>query len=83
MQTTLRIDDAIYRQAKAKAARLGITLTGFIEQALQEHIARRDAIDSARQEEIDERERLMEALLQATAHFRIGPKPTREEVNER
>ena len=83
MQTTLRIDDAIYREAKAEAARLGITLTAFIEEALRELIARRNAIDPAQQEEIDARDGLMESLLQATAHFRIGPKPTREEMNER
>jgi hypothetical protein len=35
MQTTLRIDDEIYRQAKAEAAREGITLTKFIEEALE------------------------------------------------
>jgi hypothetical protein len=35
MQTTLRINDEIYRQAKAEAAREGITLTKFIEEALE------------------------------------------------
>ena len=35
MQTTLRIDDQLYREAKAEAARQGITLTRFIEQALR------------------------------------------------
>lgn len=35
MQMTLRIDDTIYRQAKAEAARKGITLTKFIEEALR------------------------------------------------
>jgi len=35
MQTILRIDDTLYRQAKAEAAREGITLTKFIEEALQ------------------------------------------------
>jgi hypothetical protein len=35
MQTTLRVDDEIYRQAKAEAAREGITLTKFIEEALE------------------------------------------------
>ena len=79
MQTTLRIEDAVYREAKAEAARLGLTLTAFIEDALREHIGRRSAIDPARQDEIDERNRRMEALLEATAHFRIGPKPTRGE----
>jgi hypothetical protein len=35
MRTTLRIDDTIYRQAKAEAAREGITLTQFVEEALR------------------------------------------------
>ena len=35
MQTTLRIDDAVYREAKAEAAQEGITLTHFIEEALR------------------------------------------------
>ncbi|WP_299430419.1 toxin-antitoxin system HicB family antitoxin [uncultured Meiothermus sp.] len=35
MQTTLRINDALYRKAKAEAARQGITLTQFLEEALR------------------------------------------------
>ena len=35
MQTTLRIDDRLYREAKAAAARQGKTITRFIEEALQ------------------------------------------------
>jgi antitoxin component of RelBE/YafQ-DinJ toxin-antitoxin module len=35
MQTTLRIDDALYREAKAAAVREGVTLTSFIKSALQ------------------------------------------------
>jgi hypothetical protein len=35
MQTTLRISDALYRQAKAKAASLGISLTQFLEEAVR------------------------------------------------
>jgi len=35
MQTTLRIDNQLYREAKAEAAREGITLTRFLEAALQ------------------------------------------------
>jgi hypothetical protein len=35
MQTTLRIDDELYRKAKAEAARQGITLTRFIEEGLR------------------------------------------------
>jgi len=34
MQTSLRISDELYRQAKAEAAREGITLTRFIKEAL-------------------------------------------------
>jgi predicted HicB family RNase H-like nuclease len=35
MQTTLRIDDQLYREAKAAAAREGVTITRYIETALQ------------------------------------------------
>ncbi len=35
MATTLRIDDRLYREAKAAAARQGITITRFIEEALR------------------------------------------------
>jgi hypothetical protein len=35
MQTTLRINDELYREAKAKAAREGVTITRFIEEALR------------------------------------------------
>lgn len=35
MQTTLRIDNALYRAAKAAAALEGQTLTSFIESALR------------------------------------------------
>ena len=35
MQTTLRIDDKLYREAKAEAARQGKTITRFIEEALE------------------------------------------------
>jgi predicted DNA binding CopG/RHH family protein len=35
MQTTLRIDDRLYREAKAEAAREGMTLTKFIEDGIR------------------------------------------------
>lgn len=35
MQTTLRIDDSLYRDAKAKAAREGLTLTRLLEEGLR------------------------------------------------
>lgn len=36
MQTTLRLDDEIYRRAKAQAAAQGISLTKLVEKAVQE-----------------------------------------------
>ncbi len=83
MQTTLRIDDATYREAKAEAARLGLTLTRFIEEALRQRIASSRPGAAAPQRAIDERNRIMEALLRRTARFRVGRKPTRDEMNER
>jgi hypothetical protein len=38
MQTTLRLEDELYRQAKARAATLGISLTRFLEDAVREHL---------------------------------------------
>lgn len=35
MQTTLRVDDRLYREAKAEAARAGVSLTRFIEDGLR------------------------------------------------
>lgn len=83
MQTTLRIDDQIFRTAKAEAARLGITLTRFIEEALHERIEKARSGKVGASDEVGERQRLMESLLQATAHFRVGEHPTREEMNGR
>lgn len=40
MQTTLRIDDEIYRRAKAKSGELGLSLTRFFEEAVEERLAR-------------------------------------------
>ncbi len=81
MQTTLRIDDEIYRAAKATAAAQGETLTRFIEESLRERIAR--AAAGPMSGGLRERDALMEAMLGRTSHFRIGSKPTREEINER
>lgn len=40
MQTTLRIDDHTYQRAKTKASALGISLTRFFEEAVEERLAR-------------------------------------------
>ena len=81
MQTTLRIKDQIYRDAKATAAQRGITITKYIEEALVAFgsCAKEDQLEAR----IEERNQLMEQLLQKTAHFKIGDRPTREEMNAR
>lgn len=44
MQTTLRLDDKLYRRAKATAAEQGVTLTRFIEEALQLRLEKRPPV---------------------------------------
>lgn len=86
MQTTLRVDETTYREAKAEAARCGVTITQFLEEALRLKIAvsRGERPERAGwRTEIEERDRLMEALLERTARFRVGPHPTREEMSGR
>lgn len=80
-QTTLRIESDVYRAAKAQAASRGETLTRFVEEALRERIARSATVPVSA--EAQERDRLMEALLRRTAHFRVGRRPTREEMDAR
>jgi hypothetical protein len=41
MRTTLDLDDQVMRDAKRTAQEHGLTLTGFIEDALRERLARR------------------------------------------
>ena len=38
MQTTLRIDDETYRKVKAKSSELGLSITRFFEEAIQERL---------------------------------------------
>lgn len=44
MATTLRINEALYREAKAEAARAGVTLTRFIEDSLRKTLGQKPAI---------------------------------------
>ena len=46
MQTTLRINDDIYRRAKAKSGELGLSLTRFFEEAVEERLTRIDGRSS-------------------------------------
>lgn len=40
MQTTLRMKDDVYRRAKAKAGELGLSLTRFLEEAVEDRLTR-------------------------------------------
>jgi hypothetical protein len=40
MQTTLRLDDELYRRAKAAAADEGLSLTKLVEEAIRERLTR-------------------------------------------
>ena len=40
MQTTLRLDDELYRRAKAEAAEQGMSLTRLVEEAIRERLDR-------------------------------------------
>ncbi len=40
MQTTLRIKDHLYRRAKARSSALGLSLTRFFEEAVEERLER-------------------------------------------
>jgi hypothetical protein len=46
VQTTLRLDDHLYRQAKARAASQGLSLTRLLEDALREHLQSPEPQDS-------------------------------------
>ena len=43
MRATVRIDDALYREAKVEAARQGVTATRFIDEGLRLRLQRRPA----------------------------------------
>ena len=47
MQTTLRIDDQLYREAKAEAARAGVSLTRFLEEGLRLRLERKPPLPTA------------------------------------
>jgi hypothetical protein len=47
MQTTLRIDDHLYREAKAEAARAGVSLTRFLEEGLRLRLEKKVTLPTA------------------------------------
>jgi len=47
MQTTLRIDDQLYREAKSEAARAGVSLTRFLEEGLRLRLEKKMALSAS------------------------------------
>jgi hypothetical protein len=48
VQTTLRFEETLMRQAKAEAAKHGISLTRYIEEAIRQRLRRHPGNDSKR-----------------------------------
>lgn len=87
---TVSVGEEVYHAARVEAARRRKSLSALVRDFLaglqaedQTKGGRRIGKVSVRDPEIEERNRLMESLLRRTAHFRVGRKATREEMNER
>lgn len=50
MQTTLRINDETYRRAKAKSGELGLSLTRFFEESVEERLSKLEEHPNSRTE---------------------------------
>jgi hypothetical protein len=75
---TLSIEDAVYRQARAKAAAEGKSLSAVVRSALERYAA-----GQTWHSHVARRNRQMNTLWKKTRHFRVGQMPTREERNAR
>ena len=76
---TVAVDDDVYHAARVEAARRRRSLSALV----RDFLTQLQAGGSAADPEIEERNRLMETLLRRTTHFRVGRKPTREELHAR
>jgi hypothetical protein len=76
---TLSLRDEEYHAARVEAARRRTSVSALVRGFL----VRLPANDMATDAEVEERNRLMDALLKRTARFRVGRKATREEMHER
>jgi hypothetical protein len=75
---TLSIEDTVYRQARAKAAAEGKSLSAIVRSALERYAA-----GQTWHSHVARRNRQMNTLWKKTRHFRVGQMPTREERNAR
>lgn len=76
---TVAIEEEVYRKARVLAAESGTSVSALVRDHLREITGEKARL----REDLAETNRLMEALPQQTAGFRIGSRPTREEMNER
>jgi hypothetical protein len=76
---TVSVDDEAYHAARVEAARRRTSVSALVRRFLSELPNGALRADP----EVAERNRLMEALLKRTAHFRVGRKPSREEMHAR
>ena len=71
-QKTIQIDKGLFRQAKADAARLGIPVIQYIEEALQERIQGQQTNSAVPQVETDELTNLADSLREVAADLRTA-----------
>ena len=76
---TVAVDEEVYHAARVEAARRRRSVSALV----QDFLIHLQNSGSGTDPEIEERNRLMETLLRRTAHFRVGRKPTREEMHAR
>jgi hypothetical protein len=76
---TVAVDEEVYHAARVEAARRRRSVSALV----RDFLIHLQAGGSGTDPEIEERNRLMETLLRRTAHFRVGRKPTREEMHAR
>jgi hypothetical protein len=76
---TLSLQDEEYHAARVEAARRRTSVSALV----REFLGRLPDSEAAKDPEVEERNRLMDALLKRTARFRVGRKATREEMNAR
>ena len=76
---TVAVDEEVYHAARVEAARRRKSLSALV----RDFLVHLQSGGAGADPEIEERNRLMEKLLRSTAHFRVGRKPSREEMHAR
>jgi hypothetical protein len=76
---TVSLQDEEYYAARVEAARRKTSVSGMV----REFLARLPDGEGKADPAVRERNRLMDAMLKRTAHFRVGRKASREEMHAR